>query len=105
MGGKEKVIIDGVDVRDCEYFRWFDSRCSLVNCQYGSGHPSCENIHNCQYKKLTKELNQKTAECEKYEQALDEIEDIVFGDYEIIDPLGKQQILNIINKAKDGNDE
>lgn len=39
---------------------------------------------------------------QRYKQALDEIEDIVFGDYEIIDSLGKQQILNIISKAKDG---
>lgn len=47
-------------------------------------------------------LNEKQdLENTRYCKALEEIEDIVFGDYEIIDPLGKQQILNIIiNKAK-----
>lgn len=70
MKDKGPVIIHDVDVRDCEYFRWFDSRCSLINCQYGGGHPSCENIPNCQYKKLTKELNQKIDECDELKERL-----------------------------------
>lgn len=74
MKDKGPVIIHDVDVRDCEYFRWFDSRCSLINCQYGGGYPSCENIPNCQYKRLTEALNQKTAECDKFRAAFENSE-------------------------------
>lgn len=44
-------------------------------------------------------------ECEKYENALDEIAEIASGKYEELDPLAKQQILDIIKKAKDGINE
>ena len=57
----------------------------------------CKMIRDLDYG-LQKEIEENA----RYRKALEEIEGIVFGDYEIIDPLGKQQILNIINKAKDG---
>lgn len=38
----------------------------------------------------------------RYKQALDEIEEIISGNYETLDPLAKQQIMSIISKVKDG---
>ena len=120
MADKE-IIINGFNVKSCEYFRWFDSRCSLINCQYGGGHPSCENIPNCQYKRLMEQFDNKT---KKYKQALDSIvatikdlenEDIVtFPDFSLKENCkiimgqcnkGYVDILNIIKKAKDDNDD
>lgn len=57
------------------------------------------------------QANQPTGICEtcmatailqndKYYKVLEEIEEIVSGDYETLDPLAKKQIFNIINKAK-----
>lgn len=40
------------------------------------------------------------SKAQKYEQALDEIEKIISGNYETLDPLAKQQISNIISKIK-----
>ena len=37
----------------------------------------------------------------RYRKALEEIEKIVSGNYEILDPLAKQQISSIVNKAKE----
>ena len=66
----------------------------------------CDEIKNCPIKENFKQLQCKTAECEKYEQALDEIEKEVSGNYEILDPLAKQQISSIVNKAKgEGNED
>lgn len=37
---------------------------------------------------------------QKYEQALNKIKDIVSGNYEMLDPLAKQQIKNVISEVK-----
>jgi len=37
--------------------------------------------------------------CKKYERALEEIKTIVSGNYEILDPLAKQQIQKIVSEA------
>lgn len=107
MMKKEKIIIDGVDISGCEYFRWFDSRCSSINCPYG-GHPSCENIPNCQYKRLMGELNDKTAECEKYKKALGEIRRYCMMSLRVTTNRNSKKFLQIlidISKVKGGNDE
>ena len=45
-------------------------------------------------------------ETNRYCKALEEIEKIVSGNYEILDPLAKQQISSIVNKAKgEGNED
>ena len=86
--------------------------------------------HNCQIYEDYNQLARKTQECEGlkkqlgtseewrikaeslneklelrntcYREAFEEIEKIVSGNYEILDPLAKQQISSIVNKAKDG---
>lgn len=54
---------------------------------------------------LIKSFNILQKENSNLRQALNDIEDIVFGDYEVIDPLGKQQILNIIDNVKGDSNE
>ena len=46
------IIIDDVDVSECEYFCKWNSKCSLFNCAYGGGNPVCDNgsLSDCHYK-------------------------------------------------------
>lgn len=114
MEDKEQIMIDGVDVTQ------FNSDELACMNRYDVARlfiGLVENLHRktqeCEELEEQLQANQPTGICEtcmakvvlqndKYRKALEEIGDIVFGDYEIIDPLGKQQILNIINKAKGG---
>lgn len=50
-------------------------------------------------RKVWRKLGSKA---QRYEQALEEIEEIVSGNYETLDPLAKQQINSIITKAWGG---
>lgn len=68
MSKEEPIIINGVDVSGCEY------ACNTAFGKNGCKHPMMKNIYcsknpNCYFKQLAR----KTTECEKYEQALDEI--------------------------------
>lgn len=131
----EEIIIDGVDVSECDDFR------------EGYCHPDtgvcykCDT--NCQYAAfyLKEQLARKTAECEELKvkqnilkeayikrlkewyhlkQALDEIKDLLFQvthadfddeykrayqDLQNNFRITQKQILEIINKAKDANNE
>lgn len=88
-----EIIIGGVNVSRCEDYGYRGE--AGYWCHYYD--EPCADYPNCCYK----QLQRKTAECKKYEQALDEIEKIASGNYETLDPLAKQQISNIITKAKD----
>ena len=104
MTDKEKIEINGVDVSGCSYY----NPLSNYNC---GGTKKCSQWSNCYYK----QLNRKTAECEKYEQALDEIEGLAknfcknCGDSKDCND-GKEgcyyslipDLFNSISKAKDG---
>lgn len=95
MTDKEQIIIDGVDVSGCEY------ACNSAFGKNGCKHPMMKNIYcsknpNCYFK----QLQRKTAECEKYEQALKDIKKAFEYDIEYGSGLHKQ-ILDIINKAKE----
>ena len=70
MENKE-TIIDGVDVSGCEFCDWKGSEIPQCRIRQASFEPICKG-YNCYYKQLAR----KTAECEKYKQALDEIEEI-----------------------------
>ena len=137
---ENKIIIDDVDVSKCEYYNAEDGTCRIVNGKYDTdmcdfdkcGDPNCDykqlqrekeiNLNNQQMVEsaekliydnayLKGELECKTAECENYEQALDEIEKhfehrckICREEYEFYascDVCWKKQILDIISKAKD----
>ena len=62
----------------------------------------CDEIKNCPIKENFKQLQCKTAECEKFKQALDDIlEFIDREDWSILEHVDKG-IKDIIDKAKDG---
>ena len=58
--------------------------------------------HECEELKRKVELMMDCPDCkvDEYKKALDEIEELVSGKYEVLDPLAKQQIQAIISKAK-----
>lgn len=110
----DKIIIDGIDVSECEFY--CEEYCNLSNDR-NERLPfaeKCTEYSDCCYK----QLKRKKQECEKYKQALDEIEKQVkamnnecFYD-DICDCNNcdmkngcsyyrKSNIINIINKAKE----
>lgn len=99
---ENKEIIDGVDVSGCEYcLKMTKYRCSIQRDVYKC---LCEENPNCHYKQLAR----KTAKCENYKQALAEIENYVRDNSnfdksdELTSTTGAYDILEIINKTKDG---
>lgn len=150
MTDKEQIIINGVNVSECENFKpknRFSCHPYICNChekpncyfkQLTRKTQECEDLREalkeeiiykrtylkalldckeeCEELKEQLQANQPTGICDtctatavlqndKYNKALDEIEDIVSGDYETLDPLAKKQIFNIINKAEgEGNE-
>lgn len=60
MTDKKQIIIDGVDVGDCEFYG------SQENCIIRA-HQKCSNFPNCYYKQLAR----KTQECEELQEKLD----------------------------------
>lgn len=61
----------------------------------------CEELKE-KINKYSKINEQDTRDFVKYGQALNSIEELVSGNYETLDPLAKQEILEIIKQAKDG---
>lgn len=122
MTDKEQIIIDGVDVSKCRYFR----PGSALTCSrmYGG---ACDNKYSnelCYFKQLAhktqecEELKQQLefvrthrtvieAECDRYRKALEEIEELATNlrtrtDYHSVDEVNADidNVLNIIKKAK-----
>ena len=101
----KQIIIDGVDVSKCNYFNNIDkSYCEECCSEFGCA--ICNDRPNCYYK----QLKRKEQECEKINQALDEIEKIVKQTCSrrcTNDCLGTRkhcgygQILNLITKAEE----
>ena len=100
MTDKEKIIIDKLNVgqckflstyNDCDGYHYYCDLADDIKNEY------CDHYKDCYFKKLAR----KTAECEKYEQALDEIEKkccaVLNGNERI---LHAYQIRDIINKAR-----
>lgn len=103
----KEIIIDGVDVNECEKL---GETIGGITCGLGkrirfaneiiTKHNLCKNNPNCDYKQLKRK-----------EQALDEIENYVRdnSDFDKSDKLtsdtGAYDILEIINKAKGGNND
>ena len=104
----KEIIIDGVNVSRCENIESHSLNPItlmnefLLNPMCRAYQNRCEG-HNCYFKQLSR----KTTECEKYEQVLDEIKKYfksrdtsktsLFNIFYV-----EAEILNIINKAKDG---
>lgn len=92
----KEIIIDGVNVSECEYV---STTPSSVICYMKAN--KCKDNPNCYFK----QLQRKTAECEKYEQALNKIE-MICKSLRIDDlsyPVDSKVILDIIKSAKDTN--
>lgn len=97
MEDKEQIIIDGINVCECDNFR-------EGYCHPGTGVCyKCDT--NCQYAAfyLKEQLARKTQECDCYRKALEEIEEIykngVYDEFNM--PLDECDfILDIINKTK-----
>ena len=88
----KEIIIDGVDVSGCEYY---DEERPTLTCTCEE-YP-CSECPNCHYKQLAR----KTAECEKYKQALDEIEKYLDAQQQFFNGEDYHNLLGIINKAKE----
>ena len=58
MTGEEQIIIDGVDIIDCDYF-YVEQETDQVKCDNYSGY--CRQHKNCPFKQLAR----KTQECEE----------------------------------------
>ena len=103
---KEPIMINGVDVSKCEFYMHYDygkfsHGCSLHKDMFGL--PVCCDIADCCKDCYFKQLACKTAECEKYKQALINIEKLVSKWYEnevIQYQSDYDEFLAIINKAK-----
>ena len=96
----KKTIIGGVDVSECKHFKNATCIADYLLTDMNFSQAKCELCKNCHYKQLAR----KTAECEKYKQALDEIEEIIGGTYYETEQTVKfkmQDIQDIINIAKE----
>lgn len=94
-----KIMVDGIDVSKCIHIQNFEN-VLFVCAETGR---KCEVSKNCYYK----QKKRKEQECEKLEQALDEIEKLI---KEALDPEKTEteqsfdnfyKCLDIINKAKE----
>ena len=110
----KEIIIDGVDVSKCIHIDYWE-HCNCCNDFIKTIYPKatkcpieedlrCETYPNCYFK----QLKRKEQKCEKYKQALDEIEELVIHNNLLVrDPFCGSgyrdlsgEILNIINKAR-----
>lgn len=76
MTDKEQIMINGVDVSECEHltyqleedgqYYWF------CNIAPAGGPDECEYKPKCSYKKALRKLARKTQECEKLKSQMDE---------------------------------
>ena len=126
----KKIYVDGVDVSKCEFYMHYDygkfsHGCSLHKDMFGL--PVCCDIADCCKDCYFKQLARKTQECKelkkelngsekwrikaeglneklelkntRYLEALDDIQKIALR---YVEAQGRYDILDIINKAKDG---
>lgn len=79
MTNKEQIIISGVDVSGCDFLAKTDiynSYSGVTTAYKGqcgcSDDEMCKDHRNCGYKKLARQLQRKTAECEELKNQVDE---------------------------------
>lgn len=101
MTDKEQIIIELK--QECEELQ---EKYEVLRLENEEGYEIFAELkHECKeqedkIKKLRKNLALEIESNTHYRKVLEEIEDIVSGDYKTLDPLAKKQIFNIINKAK-----
>ena len=86
---QNKIVIDGVDVSECEYY---DKNKPSLTCTCEEY--SCSECYNCYYKQLKRK-----------EQALDEIEKYLDAQQKYFDGEDYHNLLDIINEAKEENND
>ena len=64
MPDKEQIIIDGVDVSECEFYNPY--YCGMYIDGYGDSEGVCRDYEDCYYKQLAR----KTQECEELKERL-----------------------------------
>lgn len=142
----KQIIINGVDVSGCDFLAKediYNSYSGVTTAYKGqcgcSDDEMCKDHRNCGYKKLARQLQRKTAECEELkayaqaqenqretyykeflrkDKALEEIEEYTRKQFcDNCEDIGSteynchceyceyQEYFDIINKAKDGNNE
>lgn len=69
----KKIIINGIDVSKCIYFRMNNKMPVCRACNSGVGSPYCEYNKDCYYKQLTR----KKQECEKLKAEVKKQKEIV----------------------------
>ena len=94
----KEIIIDGVDVSKCSYGE-LEKAIFKCSCEYNvrSASMFCKDNPNCYFK----QSKRKEKECEKYEQALNEIEKYLDAQQKYFDGEDYHNLLDIINNAKD----
>ena len=94
----KEIIIDGVDVSECEHQYYkkckidYDEWINEIIC-----YNECQNNPNCHFK----QLKRKEQECDKYKQALGEIEEYLDVQQKYLDGEDYHNLLDIINKVKE----
>lgn len=101
MTDKEQIIIDGVDVSECEFYNPY--YCGMYIDGYGDSEGVCSDYEDCYYKQLAR----KTQECEelkeKIEQAKDFNDKVLYGKDELYKNWREQ--LDKTNQLKKENEE
>lgn len=93
----KEVILNGIDVSECEHR--YAKECMTVWASGGSHtlhKVLCHNSPNCYFK----QSKRKEKECEKYEQALNEIEKYLDAQQKYFDGEDYHNLLDIINKVR-----
>ena len=90
----KQIITDGVDVSGCIYFKKNNKMSMCRACNSGVGTPYCEYHKDCYYKQLKRK-----------EQALDEIEKYLDAQQKYFDGEDYHNLLDIINEAKEENND
>lgn len=79
MTDNEQIIIDGVDVRSCEYIGFGIAGtksvypCQIMSKKLPPGAADCSNFPKCQFKELTKQLARSNQIVEQQQKTLDEL--------------------------------
>ena len=69
MPDKEQIIIDGVDVSECEFYNPY--YCGMYIDGYGDSEGVCSDYEDCYYKQLAR----KTQECEELKEKIKQVKD------------------------------
>ena len=88
----KQIIIDGVDVSECNFCEWKSSDIPQCRIRLASFEPTCKG-YNCHYKQL-KHKEQVFNEIKEYFKSKDKTKTSLFNIFVI-----EEEILDIINKG------